>query len=91
MKQEELINESLENKCSFSRTKIITNYYRNVIHSELWKNGVIYMKAMSVLVCMYTPGDLEKFEITNHSKNMYHYVSHVIETSKMTYVVRRTT
>ena len=51
---------------------MITTYYRNVIHSELWKNGVIYMKAMSVLVCMYTPGDLEKFEITNHSKNMYH-------------------
>ena len=45
---------------------------RNVIYSELWTNGVIYVKAMSVLVCMYTPGDLEKFQTTDHSKNMYY-------------------
>ena len=45
---------------------------RNVIYSELWTNGVIYVKAMSVLVCMYTPGDLEKFQTTDHSNNMYY-------------------
>ena len=51
---------------------MITTYYRNVIYSELWTNGVIYVKAMSVLVCMYTPGDLEKFQTKDHSKNMYY-------------------
>ena len=51
---------------------MITTYNKIVIYSELWTNGVINVKAMSVLVCMYTPGDLEKFQTTDHSKNMYY-------------------
>ena len=51
---------------------MITTYNKIVIYSELWTNGVINVKALSVLVCMYTPGDLEKFQTTDHSKNMYY-------------------
>ena len=63
---------NLKNNYSSFRTKMITTYNKIVIYSELWTNGVINVKAMSVLVCMYTPGDLEKFQTTDHSKNMYY-------------------
>ena len=63
---------NLKNNYSSFRTKMITTYNKIVIYSELWTNGVINVKAMSVLVCMYTPGDLEKFQTTDHSNHMYY-------------------